>query len=149
MLTVLHEVNFGLQKLATFSQSEQCYAVLKHLFQSNSYLQIENDEQWFELLVLLIALNYLKNLEEPKWKKYSRPLQSCWKNLEWMDIGVKSQTVSTCIPRRKIYPLICCNIFLVIIKCCYGNMNRHWHAFTEHVLQLRNPPLKSFLENEV
>ena len=124
MLTVLHEVNFGLQKLATFSQSEQCYAVLKHLFQSNSYLQIENDEQWFELLVLLIALNYLKNLEEPKWKKYSRPLQSCWKNLEWMDIGVKSQTVSTCIPRRKIYPLICCNIFLVIIKCCYGNMNR-------------------------
>ena len=41
-----------------------------------------------------------------------------------MDIGVKSQTVSTGIPRRKIYPLICCNIFLVIIKCCYGNMNR-------------------------
>ena len=32
LLTVLHEVNFGLQKLATFSQSEQCYAVLKQLF---------------------------------------------------------------------------------------------------------------------
>ena len=32
LLTVLHEVNFGLQKLATFSQLEQCYAVLKQLF---------------------------------------------------------------------------------------------------------------------
>ena len=32
LLTVLHEVNFGLQKLATFSQSKQCYAVLKQLF---------------------------------------------------------------------------------------------------------------------
>ena len=31
-MTVLHEVNFGLQKLATFSLSEQCYAVLKQLF---------------------------------------------------------------------------------------------------------------------
>ena len=30
--TVLHEVNFGLQKLATFSQLDQCYAVLKQLF---------------------------------------------------------------------------------------------------------------------
>ena len=31
--TVLHEVNFGLQKLATFSQLEQCsHAVLKQLF---------------------------------------------------------------------------------------------------------------------
>ena len=33
-------------------------------------------------------------------------------------------TVSIGIRRRKIYPLIFCNIFLVIIKCCYGNMNR-------------------------
>ena len=32
LMTVLHEVNFGLQKLATFSLSEQCYAVLKQLF---------------------------------------------------------------------------------------------------------------------
>ena len=31
-LTVLHEVNFELQKLATFSQSEPCYSVLKQLF---------------------------------------------------------------------------------------------------------------------
>ena len=33
-------------------------------------------------------------------------------------------TVSIGIRRRKIYPLIFCNIFLVIIKCCYGNMKR-------------------------
>ena len=33
-------------------------------------------------------------------------------------------TVSIGICRRKIYPLIFCNIFLVIIKCCYGNMKR-------------------------
>ena len=33
-------------------------------------------------------------------------------------------------PERKIYPLICCNIFLVIIKCCHGNMNIDKHAFT-------------------
>ena len=33
-------------------------------------------------------------------------------------------TVSIGIRRRKIYPLIFCNLFLVIVKCCYGNMNR-------------------------
>ena len=32
LLTVLHEVNLGFKNLATFSQSEQCYAVLKQLF---------------------------------------------------------------------------------------------------------------------
>ena len=52
------------------------------------------------------------------------PLQSCQKGVELMDIGLKGRTVSTDIPRRKIYPLICCNIFLVIIKFCYGNMSR-------------------------
>ena len=43
--------------------------------------------------------------------------------MEWLDIGHKRQTVSTGILRRKIDPLICCYIFLVIIKVCYGNMN--------------------------
>ena len=39
-----------------------------------------------------------------------------------MDIGPKRRTVSIGILRRKIYALICCNIFLVITKCCYGKM---------------------------
>ena len=52
------------------------------------------------------------------------PLQTCQKGVELMDIGLKRRTVSTDIPRRKIYPLICCNIFLVILKFCYGNMSR-------------------------
>ena len=46
-------------------------------FESNSYLQIKDNKQWFELLVLSILLNHLKNLEEPEWKKYGTPLQSC------------------------------------------------------------------------
>ena len=61
LLTVLHEVNFGLQKLATFSQSEQCYAVLKQLFSPATIYKLKmmsND--------LLIPLNHLKNLEEPE-----------------------------------------------------------------------------------
>ena len=51
---------------------------------------MKNDKQWFELLVLLILLNHLKNLEEPEWKKYGKPLQSCKKDVEWMDIGLKN-----------------------------------------------------------
>ena len=39
-----------------------------------------------------------------------------------MDIGAMRRTVSIGILRRKIYDLICCNIFLVITKCCYGKM---------------------------
>ena len=61
LLTVLHEVNFGLQKLATFSQSEQCYAVLKQLFIPTVIYKlkmISND--------LLLPLNHLKNLKEPE-----------------------------------------------------------------------------------
>ena len=73
---------------------------------------------------LLVPLNRLKNLKEPEWKKYGRPLQNCWKDVEWMDIGAKSKKVLIGIPRRKIYPLICCNTYFVIIKCCYGNINR-------------------------
>ena len=119
LLTVLHEVNFGLQKLATFFQSEQCYAVLKQLFIPTVIYKlkmISND--------LLLPLNHLKNLKEPEWKKYGRPLPNCWKDVEWMDIGAKSKKVLIGIPRRKIYPLICCNTYFVIIKCCYGNINR-------------------------
>ena len=47
-----------------------------------------------------------------------------------MDIGVKSQTVSIGIPRKKIYPLICCNKYFVIIKCCYGNINKQTSIHT-------------------
>ena len=107
------------KKLATFSQSEQCYAVLQQLFIPiviSKLKMISND--------LLVPLNRLKNLKEPEWKKYGRPLQNCWKDVEWMDIGAKSKKVSTGIPWRKIYPLICCNTYFVIIKCCYGNINR-------------------------
>ena len=64
-----------------------------------------------------------------------------------MDIGLERWTVSTGIPRIKIYPLICCNTF-IIIKCCYGNMNRQT-SIHKHVHQKVNPPLKSFLENEM
>ena len=39
-----------------------------------------------------------------------------------MDIGPKRRTVSIGILRRKIYALICCNMFLIITKCCYGKM---------------------------
>ena len=65
-----------------------------------------------------------------------------------MDIGLKRRTVSTGIPTAKIYPLICCYTFPIIIKCCYGNMNRQT-CIHKHVLQQRNPPSKSFLENEM
>ena len=41
-----------------------------------------------------------------------------------MDIGLKRRTVSISILRRNIYLFIRCNIFLVIIKCCHGNINR-------------------------
>ena len=41
-----------------------------------------------------------------------------------MDIGSKRQTVSIGILRRKIYALICCKIFLVITKCCYGTCGK-------------------------
>ena len=33
-----------------------------------------------------------KNLEEPEWKKYGTPLQSCKKDVEWMDIGLNGQS---------------------------------------------------------
>ena len=59
MLTVHHKVNFGLQTMATFSQSEQCYVVLEQLFSPTFIYK-------FELPVLLIPSNHLKNLEEPE-----------------------------------------------------------------------------------
>ena len=65
-----------------------------------------------------------------------------------MDIGLKRRTVSTGIPTTKIYPLICCYTFPIIIRCCDGNMNRQT-CIHKHVLQQRNPPSKSFLENEM
>ena len=98
---------------------------------------MKNDKQWFELLVLLILLNHLKNLEEPEWKKNGTPLQSCKKDVEWMDIGLKKWTVSIGILRRKIYPSICYNIFLVIIKCCCGNTNtKTCHSITESAIEV-------------
>ena len=39
-----------------------------------------------------------------------------------MDIGPNRQTISIGILRRKTYALICCNIFLLITKFCYGKM---------------------------
>ena len=47
------------------------------------------------------------------WYAHSELLKIC---------GMNGQSLG--IRRRKIYPLIFCNIFLVIIKCCYGNMKR-------------------------
>ena len=41
LLTILHKVNFGWQKLATFSQSEQCYAELKQLFSPTVIYKLE------------------------------------------------------------------------------------------------------------
>ena len=59
-------------------------------------------------------------------------------------------TVSIGIRRRKIYPLIFCNIFLVIIKCCYGNMKRQTCIHTTCPSIMKLPlPLESFLENEM
>ena len=59
-------------------------------------------------------------------------------------------TVSIGIRIRKIYPLIFCNIFLVIIKCCYGNMKRQTCIHTTCPSIMKLPlPLESFLENEM
>ena len=59
-------------------------------------------------------------------------------------------TVSIGIRRRKIYSLIFCNIFLVIIKCCYGNMKRQTCIHTTCPSIMKLPlPLESFLENEM
>ena len=58
-----------------------------------------------------------------------------------MDIGLKKWTVSIGILRRKIYRSICYNIFLVIINVVVEIQ------IEKHVIQLRNRPLKSFLEN--
>ena len=69
-----------------------------------------------------------KSLEEP-WGTWMKEIwytssELLKKDMEWMDIGLKKRTVSISILRRKIYLLICCNIFLVIIKCGHGNINR-------------------------
>ena len=54
-----------------------------------------------------------------------------------MDIGLKKWTVSIGILRRKIYPSICYNIFLVIIKCCCGNTNtKTCHSITESAIEV-------------
>ena len=61
-----------------------------------------------------------------------------------MDIGPNRQTVSIGILRRKIYALICCNIFLVITKCCYGKMT------IQTCIHTTCPSItKSFLEDEM
>ena len=38
--------------------------------------KLKKDRQWFELLVLLIPPNHLKNLKEPEWKKYGMLIQN-------------------------------------------------------------------------
>ena len=61
-----------------------------------------------------------------------------------MDIGPKRRTVSIGILRRKIFALICCNIFLVITKCCYGKMT------IQTCIHTTCPSItKSFLEDEM
>ena len=65
-----------------------------------------------------------------------------------MDIGSKRQTVSIGILRRKIYALICCNIFLVINKFFYGKMTIQTCIHTT-CPSITKSPLKSFLEDEM
>ena len=60
LLTVHHKVNFGLQTMATFSQLEQCYAVLEQLFSPTFIYKFEHQFFWYRQ----ITWRTLRNLNE-------------------------------------------------------------------------------------
>ena len=98
-----------------------------------------------------------KSLEEPwgtwmkeKWYISSELQKRCGMNGHW----TWKWTVSIGILKRKIYPSICYNIFLVIIKCCCGNINRKTcHSITKSAIEViprkRNAEIRSKPETKI